>query len=378
MDFLPTDSTTAYASYARGYKGGGINPPFDPLLFQGVATTFDPEFVNAYEAGIKNVFADGRVIANLAAFYYDYQGYQITRIVNRTSVNANIDATVQGIEGEFTWEPVNRLVFDMNVGLLSSEIGDSRLIDPVNVTNGNAAYTNVQDALRWSRQMVFNGNTFLGTFGPGGTLTSVPAGATVRQPTLNDLGGAFGAGAAAAAGGILASGGPTISTAAQCIVPLTAITAISGINPALLPFACSLARGFGGDPLAGSDGIARNLSGNELPNTPSLTFSLGGQYTWDLTPSWAMTVRADAYYQADSFSRIFNTPGDQLDSYTIGSASVRFDNAENGWYANLFVKNLTDEEVITDLYLTDQSSGLFTNAFLLEPRTYGITVGKTF
>ena len=33
---------------------------------------------------------------------------------------------------------------------------------------------------------------------------------------------------------------------------------------------------------------------------------------------------------------------------------------------------------LTDLYLTDQSSGLFSNAFLLEPRTFGVTLGKRF
>jgi len=375
-----TDSTNLYASYARGYKGGGINPPFDPALFQGVSSTFDPEFINAYEIGAKNVLNDGRIVANLAAFRYDYEGYQISRIVNRTSVNANIDSTVTGLEGEFTWEPVNRLVFDLNIGWLDTEVGESSLIDPANVANSNPAYTNVQDALRWNRNLVFSsGGAFLGTFGAGGTLTTLPAGAVVRQPTVADLLGANGGAAQGAAGGIVANPAlATLATAAQCIVPVAAVNAIATINPALLPFACSLARGFGGDPLAGSDGIARNLAGNSLPNTPEWTISFGAQYTLDLGPSWAATVRGDVYHQAESFSRIFNTAGDALDAYTIGSASLRLDNAEHGFYVNLFVRNLTDENVITDLYLTDASSGLFTNAFLLEPRTFGITVGKSF
>jgi outer membrane receptor protein involved in Fe transport len=373
-----TEETNFYASYARGYKGGGINPPFDPALFRGVATTFDPEFVNAYEFGAKNVLGDGRMTANFAGFYYDYEGYQITRIINRTSVNANIDATLAGVEAEITWEPVNGLVFDVNVGYLSSEIGESRLIDPINVTNGNAAYTNVQDALVWSRQMVFSsGGTFLGTFGNGGSLSAVPAGSVVRQVSIGDIAGASGAGAQGAAVGIISNPAlGTISTAAQCIVPLTAITAISGINPALMPFACSLARNFGGDALAGSDGIARSLSGNKLPNTPEYTVSLGGQYSLPLWGDIVGTGRVDFFYQADSFARIFNAPNDTLDSYTQWNASFRMDSEESGWYANIFVKNITDEDVITDYYLTDQSSGLFTNAFLLEPRTFGVTLGR--
>jgi outer membrane receptor protein involved in Fe transport len=94
--------------------------------------------------------------------------------------------------------------------------------------------------------------------------------------------------------------------------------------------------------------------------------------------NWAATGRVDYYYQADSFARVFNAANDELDSYSQVNASVRFENEDAGVYASLFVKNLTDEDVITDLYLTDQSSGLFSNAFLLEPRTYGITIGKRF
>jgi outer membrane receptor protein involved in Fe transport len=375
-----TEETNWYASYARGYKGGGINPPFDAALFTGVAREFDPEFVNSYEVGVKNVLADGRMTANLAGFYYEYEGYQITRIVNRTSVNANLDATIKGLEAEFTWEPVNGLVFDLNLGYLQSEITDSLggLVDPINVTNGNANYVGVSDALRWNRQIVFDsGGNFLGTVGTGGSLASAPAGSTVRQITVADLAGANGGAAQVAAGTIAGTSSlATISTAARCIVSSAAITAIQGINPALLPFACQLGRGFGGDALSGSDGIKRLLEGNELPNTPEWTVSFGAQYTMPLGGSWAATARADYYYQADSFARIFNAANDQLDSYSQINASLRFENEDAGLYASVFVKNIADDDVVTDLYLTDQSSGLFSNAFLLEPRTFGVTLGK--
>lgn len=46
--------------------------------------------------------------------------------------------------------------------------------------------------------------------------------------------------------------------------------------------------------------------------------------------------------------------------------------------AQLYVRNLTDETVITDQYLTDDSSGLYTNIFLSEPRTYGVAITKRF
>ena len=51
---------------------------------------------------------------------------------------------------------------------------------------------------------------------------------------------------------------------------------------------------------------------------------------------------------------------------------------EEGQVRKGVVKNLTDEEVITGGYLTDDSSGLFTNIFLTEPALYGVTVKKAW
>ena len=84
----------------------------------------------------------------------------------------------------------------------------------------------------------------------------------------------------------------------------------------------------------------------------------------------------DYYWQDASFARIFNGPTDRLDAYSQINASLKIENEAAGVYANIFVKNIQDEDVITDKYLTDASSGLFTNAFLLEPRTWGVSLGK--
>ena len=58
--------------------------------------------------------------------------------------------------------------------------------------------------------------------------------------------------------------------------------------------------------------------------------------------------------------------------------SLRFNNDDMGMYVEFFGKNITDEEVITGAYLTDDSSGLFTNVFLTEPATYGVTIAKSW
>jgi hypothetical protein len=43
-----------------------------------------------------------------------------------------------------------------------------------------------------------------------------------------------------------------------------------------------------------------------------------------------------------------------------------------------FVKNIADENNVVGMYVTDPSAGLFTNLFLVEPRTYGLAAGYNF
>ena len=67
-DLEGTDSTLVYATFSRGYRPGAFNPPIDPTLFSNVPQTTDPEFIDAYEIGMKNVLLDNTLVANLNCF----------------------------------------------------------------------------------------------------------------------------------------------------------------------------------------------------------------------------------------------------------------------------------------------------------------------
>jgi len=60
------------------------------------------------------------------------------------------------------------------------------------------------------------------------------------------------------------------------------------------------------------------------------------------------------------------------------NAHVQINGKDDKRYARAHVQNLTDNSATTGLYVTDQSSGLFTNIFTLEPRRYGGVVGVRF
>jgi outer membrane receptor protein involved in Fe transport len=70
-----TPAVMTYASYARGFKSGGFNGTES----SGVAANvpFGPEYVNAYEIGIKSEFFDRRVLLNLDVFRSNYRDLQV-------------------------------------------------------------------------------------------------------------------------------------------------------------------------------------------------------------------------------------------------------------------------------------------------------------
>jgi outer membrane receptor protein involved in Fe transport len=137
----------------------------------------------------------------------------------------------------------------------------------------------------------------------------------------------------------------------------------------------------GFDPAAapnGGEGFAKNLNGNDLPNTPHLTLSAGAQYTRSIGSNWAATLRGDAYYQSGSFARVFNDkPYDQLHGYANVNLSLTFADAD-GWDVMAYVKNLFDTTAITGAFLNSDDTALTTNVFVTDPRLFGIRISKSF
>jgi outer membrane receptor protein involved in Fe transport len=341
-----TEDTLVYGFYSRGYKGGGINPP-QPAGSNLFPPVFEPEFINSYELGTKNTLAGGALQANLTGFLYDYEGYQITQIVNRTSANFNIDTKIQGLEIETIWNPVSTLIVNANLGLLNTEIQDTWGIDTLDRTNGRSDLVTLKNAATF-------GNCVVSAQGYAAVLRGIQAGALPAGASRGLCSGAFVGQEAALA---VFNGGTPIGSVTVTNTDGTQST-IAGFTP--------------------FDGDAKSLDGNSQPGAPESTFNIGVEYTWEPGSfgNWGLTGRFDYYRQADSFSRVYNTERDVLPSWDNLNVNVSLFNDESGIRVDLFGKNISDEEVITGAYLTDDSSGLFTNIFLTEPRTYGIAITK--
>ena len=347
LDF--TDESLIYASYSRGYKAGGANPPGVVPIFSGGVNysspsdlthplTFKPEFVNAFELGTKNSVLGDTMTLNGDLFFYDYQNYQISQIVDRTSVNLNFNATVAGAELESTWQPMEGLTFNLSAGLQNGTLaGGSKAIDLMDRTAGHSDWMVVRPFVTGTS------NCILPTY------------------VVNEL---------------LAHGGLTIGCTqayAEDHDPVTGQPYVPNPDPIHLP-------GYiGFDPLTApnnGEGFAKNLEGNQLPNTPHVTFSAGGQYTMPVGKDWAATLRGDFYYQSNSFARVFNDkPYDRLHGYTNVNVSLTFADAD-GLDVMFYAKNLFNTTAITGAFLNSDDTALTTNVFLTDPRLFGVRITK--
>ncbi|CAN7421525.1 TonB-dependent receptor [Phenylobacterium sp. LjRoot225] len=356
LDWTPklsfTDRTMVYASYSRGYKAGGFNTPCD-LQSPGcgsVPTTFAPEFVDAYEIGTKNVLAGGRLLLNLTAFHYDYRGYQVSSTINKSSVNQNIDARIDGLELESVWEPVQRLRFNLSAGWLKTRIRGGTVLDTFDRAQGDPrlAIVKAQDGAN----CLVNRAALASLVAIQQRLPGAPTVAGITGNPSALLGACSGLYSSL---GLYDYAGMNVTTAPIAVDRSPAPNAIVNVG----------------------QGVLANLDGNRLPNAPDWTLAVGAQYGWEVE-GWLATLRGDYYRQGGSYARIFNTGGDKLRGYQIVNATLTIASPGRRLDVQLFVKNLTNSQPMTDAYLTDDSSGLFTNTFTLEPRTYGVAVTQRF
>ncbi len=122
-----------------------------------------------------------------------------------------------------------------------------------------------------------------------------------------------------------------------------------------------------------------NLEGNELPHSPGFKAKAGAQYQAPVgTSDWTATFRIDATWQDAYYAREYNTPTDRIDAWGVIDLQFRLENDPMGLSARLFVKNLTDDDNITNIIIEDALIGRYRNVRLLEPRTYGVILQKRF
>jgi iron complex outermembrane recepter protein len=135
VDHKLGDDNLLYASFSRGFKGGGLNAA------GSTQATFAPEYIYAYEVGSKNQFLNGKLQANFSGFYYDYKNLQLGQRRSTAVQTINTDATIWGLESEFLWAPVRGLLFNANASYLNTRLAGlapgQETSDPANPAQWN-------------------------------------------------------------------------------------------------------------------------------------------------------------------------------------------------------------------------------------------------
>ena len=366
LDF--TDQSMIYASYAHGYKAGGANPP-GAVLLEYASTlgditnpthpkTFAPEFNDAFELGTKNTALDGGLTFNGNVFYYNYKGYQISYIVDRSAVNLNFDATVKGAEIQATWEPLQGLKFSFAGGYEDTRIANGqKAIDLMDRTAGNPNWHLLKPFPSQASNCILPNyvisyllahDTFTLAFACG------LAYANGEDPVTR-------APYAPPAPGVQYPGfDPLAGTAND---PYTGQNTYNGVD-------------YGPAPNNGT-GFYKNVGGNELPNAPHYTTSFTADYTIPVSSDWAATLHGDFYWQSQSWARVFNAVNDKIHGYSSTNAALILTDA-SGWQVMGYIKNIFNATAITGTFLNSDDSGLTTNVFLTDPKLIGIRVTKNW
>ena len=131
LEYLLSLDHLGYVSLARGYKAGGVNT--DPDISEA-NRTFDTEFNNTLELGIKSALLNDALKSRIAAFYIQRKDQQVKS--SYAVQNDNNSITFQdylanaaegknyGIELELDWQATNALQAQFSAGYLKTEFVD--------------------------------------------------------------------------------------------------------------------------------------------------------------------------------------------------------------------------------------------------------------
>lgn len=155
-----TPDVMGYASVTKGYKAGG----YDSV---SVGSTFAPEKIINYEAGIKTVFPDQNLLLNASVYYYRYDNVQALVLDPNSSASAlpvyvvnSSNQEAKGAEFEAQWQPVDGLRLNFEGAYINSNYRQATAADGTNLTGQptGAPYFSGTVSLAYTLHNVANGD----------------------------------------------------------------------------------------------------------------------------------------------------------------------------------------------------------------------------
>ena len=166
LQYSISDDAMVFGSFSSGFKSGGFFARTQDIY--GL-TSYDPEYVDTWEIGVKSELWDNRIRLNATAFYSDYTDKQedvivpdSTGAVGTVVANAS-DVEIMGLEVEFTAALTERLTVFANYGYIDSEYtkfdadinGDGIVTDNSGLILRNTPENTLQIGGNWVQPLSF-------------------------------------------------------------------------------------------------------------------------------------------------------------------------------------------------------------------------------
>jgi iron complex outermembrane receptor protein len=117
LAFRPTSTLTAYATYSKGYRVGGINP--NAGLLPSIPASYDSDSVDNYEAGVKTSAFDGRLSIDATVFHIEWKDIQARLFGPAPSYYSYVTnaggARINGVEFSGAAKLTRQLTFSSNL-----------------------------------------------------------------------------------------------------------------------------------------------------------------------------------------------------------------------------------------------------------------------
>ena len=136
------DASMVFVSISEGFKGGS----YDNRALSTGDDPIGPEFLTAYEIGLKTANADNTLQFNAAYFFYDWEDLQLFESYGGIPALVNLPGVeIKGFEAELKWAPDDQWYIQASVGTADSEVVDTKGLNPLSQAQKGKEITNTPD-----------------------------------------------------------------------------------------------------------------------------------------------------------------------------------------------------------------------------------------
>ena len=347
-----SDDQMVYASYTTAAKAGGNNPV--------IGTTPDPydrEETGVFELGMKSIFMDGAILVNATLFANKTDGMLISNIEGAGSVNYNIDAEINGFEGNMVAFLSETTRLDVNWLFVESELQEASMPNPLNP--GNIVQRVTTNALGFAAGTA-GCATATGICGPGGTSPFTTFGLPLDAAGL----ASYGWGVNADGQNVLLV--KSFGSLCHAITPQEFGLVL---NPATF------------SPLMGipcpNAPVMNDLKGNKIPGSPETSYSIALNQMIPLE-NGMLNARIAYRYQGEREGDVFNQMRTRMGEQKYFDLTMSYMPSDEAWDISFYAKNLADDQYVGGQAVSSPLQGGSLFLTYTDPRSYGIQFSTSF